>query len=294
MSTLESLRRQLETATDLAAIVSTMKTLAAVSIHQYERAVEALQDYNRTIELGFQIILRRDTREISESPQSDDAIVLVFGSSQGMCGQFNEQIANLLDETFHQQSPHARWHLLAVGTKLLAELNERRWEPEHAYETPSSVADITELVQTLLPRIEALRTSRNVRRLLLFYNQRATASSYESTRLQLLPISAEKRKAWHHAKWPSNSLPCFFANRESLLSELIQQYLFVSLFTASAESLASENASRIAAMQAAEKNIEERLDTLRTRFNQQRQTAITEELLDVVSGFEALTSGRDD
>jgi TolA-binding protein len=58
------------------------------------------------------------------------------------------------------------------------------------------------------------------------------------------------------------------------------------------QSLASENASRIAAMQAAEKNIQERLDELRGSFNQLRQSAITEELLDVVTGFEALSKGR--
>jgi F-type H+-transporting ATPase subunit gamma len=69
--------------------------------------------------------------------------------------------------------------------------------------------------------------------------------------------------------------------------------LFVSLFTACAESLASENASRIAAMQAAEKNIEQRLDELRGAFNLMRQSAITEELLDVVTGFEALSNERE-
>ena len=71
---------------------------------------------------------------------------------------------------------------------------------------------------------------------------------------------------------------------------MVRQYLFVSLFQACAESLASENASRIAAMQAAEKNIEERLEELQGQYNHLRQTAITEELLDVVTGFEALAS----
>ena len=78
---------------------------------------------------------------------------------------------------------------------------------------------------------------------------------------------------------------------ERLLSHLVRQYLFVSLFRACAESLASENASRIAAMQAAEKNIEERLDEFQDAFNKMRQSAITEELLDIVAGFEALRDG---
>lgn len=78
-------------------------------------------------------------------------------------------------------------------------------------------------------------------------------------------------------------------DRRRAMSRLVQHYLFVSLFRACAESLASENASRIAAMQAAEKNIEERLDELHGVFNQLRQDAITEELIDIVAGFEALS-----
>jgi F-type H+-transporting ATPase subunit gamma len=78
-------------------------------------------------------------------------------------------------------------------------------------------------------------------------------------------------------------------DRDQLFSALIRQYLFVSLFRACAESLASENASRLAAMQGAERNIEERLEELQTQFHQQRQMTITEELLDIVAGFEALS-----
>jgi F-type H+-transporting ATPase subunit gamma len=75
---------------------------------------------------------------------------------------------------------------------------------------------------------------------------------------------------------------------DALFSSLIREYLFISLFRAFAESLASENASRLASMQGAERNIEEMLHELNADFQKQRQMAITEELLDIVSGFEAL------
>lgn len=67
---------------------------------------------------------------------------------------------------------------------------------------------------------------------------------------------------------------------------------FLSLYRAAVESLASENAARLASMQAAEKNIEERLGDLQANYRQQRQNSITEELLDIVSGFEALNPNR--
>jgi F-type H+-transporting ATPase subunit gamma len=86
----------------------------------------------------------------------------------------------------------------------------------------------------------------------------------------------------------------FTMEKGELFSTLIREYLFVSLFRSMAESLASENAARLASMQGAEKNIEERLDELYTAFHQQRQMAITEELLDIVSGFLALESVEGD
>ena len=73
------------------------------------------------------------------------------------------------------------------------------------------------------------------------------------------------------------------------LRALIRGYLFVSLFRACAESLASENASRLAAMQRAEKNIDDLLEDLNGTFHRVRQSGIDEELFDVISGFEALS-----
>ena len=72
-----------------------------------------------------------------------------------------------------------------------------------------------------------------------------------------------------------------------ILRALIREYLFISLFKACAESLASENASRLAAMQRAEKNIEDLLETLYGDFHRLRQSSIDEELFDVISGYEA-------
>jgi F-type H+-transporting ATPase subunit gamma len=83
-------------------------------------------------------------------------------------------------------------------------------------------------------------------------------------------------------------LPTFSMNWRRLLSSLIRQYLFISVYRAFAESLAAENAARLASMQAAEKNIEEQLEGLAARYHRRRQSVITEELLDVTAGFEVL------
>ena len=81
-------------------------------------------------------------------------------------------------------------------------------------------------------------------------------------------------------------------DRDGTLGALIRGYLFVSLFRACAESLASENASRLSAMERAERNIDELLETLHGTFHRLRQSGIDEELFDVISGFEALSGGQ--
>lgn len=89
-------------------------------------------------------------------------------------------------------------------------------------------------------------------------------------------------------KWPTNKIPQVIGGKRPTLLALTHAYLFTSLFKACAESLNSENVSRLAAMQRAEKNIEELLDEIIHKFNSMRQSSIDEELFDVVSGFEAL------
>jgi F-type H+-transporting ATPase subunit gamma len=106
---------------------------------------------------------------------------------------------------------------------------------------------------------------------------------------RLLPLDATWQGTWADIRWPTQNLPEVMGDRDATLGSLISEYLFVSLFTACAESLASENASRLAAMQRADKNIDELLEDLNGGYHRLRQSGIDEELFDVISGFEALS-----
>ena len=96
--TTESLRRKIESAGDLQSVVRTMKTLAASSIGQYENSVRALADYYRTVELGLSACFRESgpTSSVANRTKTDfDAVgAVVFGSDQGLVGQFNEIVAD--------------------------------------------------------------------------------------------------------------------------------------------------------------------------------------------------------
>ena len=292
MQTIESLKRKIKSAEDLHSVVKTMKALAAVSIRQYEKAVESLGEYNRTVEMGLQIILKRRPRGVGiAKPVLKGRLgAIVFGSDQGMVGQFNEVItqysANEMDKL--RVRPENRT-LLAVGLRVLARLEEAGQPAQDHVFLPGSVAAITPIVQDMVLKIEAWRSQQEIDQIVLFYNKPLSGASYRPHSLHLLPVDVRWFEDLEHKPWPSRSLPFFTMDWNKLLSSLIREYLFVSLYRAFAESLASENASRLASMQSAERNIEDRLEELNTQFHQQRQSSIDEELFDVVAGFEALT-----
>lgn len=292
MPTLESLRRQIDTATDLQSVVSTMKTLAAVSIRQYEQAADALADYNRTVDLGFQILLRGDVRRFEDVPVQGNVAVIIFGSDQGMCGQFNERIVEFAVDHHRQDHTQVPTSVLVVGARVTAALAEAGWDADETFHVPTSVSEITDLVEEMIPRLEFGQREYGITSMQIYFNRRSASAAFIPRHRQLLPISQQRIAAWRNEPWKSRSLPIFSGDRRELISSLVRQYLLVSLYRACTESLASENASRIAAMQAAEKNIDERLDDLQGAFNSLRQSTITEELLDVITGFEALTGHR--
>lgn len=290
MQTLEALQRDINAATDLQSIVRTMKVLAAVSIRQYERALESLADYNRTVEMGLQVVLHNHqaTAACQQPRQSPCTGAIVFGSDHGLCGRYNESIAAFALEKLDKIEPNLlNWRLLAVGGRIDAALRERGHNVLETFFVPGSVSGITATVQKMLLQIDDWQ-SEGVEQVLLFYNAHHQRTTYSARLKKLLPLDLCRFNYSQANPWPSRTLPQFSMDSEKLLSALIRQHLFIVLYSACAESLAGEHASRLVSMQIAEKNIKDRLESITATFRQQRQNEITEELLDVISGFETL------
>jgi len=122
----------------------------------------------------------------------------------------------------------------------------------------------------------------------VFHNRPLPGALYEPAGQRLLPLDRQWQRNLASIPWPSADLPEVLGTGATTLRALIREYLFISLFRACAESLASENASRLAAMQRADKTINDLLETLHAQSNQLRQSSIDEELFEVIAGFEAL------
>lgn len=292
METLEAMRRKLDGARELMAVVKTMKALAAVNIRQVERAVQSLAQYDRTVQLALQVVARRAPEILAaERPTpSDRRLLIVLGTDQGMVGPFNDMVVTHALRRMRQVDlPRAQWTVWACGIRAKARLERAGCAVEALFDVPPSVAAIHTTVQEMLLRVEAWHSKDRAGRVDLEFNGPASGAPFQHHHVRLLPVNRTWLRSFVERRWPSRVLPTFTMEPAHLLSSLVRQFLFVTLYRAVAESLAAENAGRLAAMQVAEKNIAERLDELRTAYHQQRQSVITEELMDIVSGFEALT-----
>jgi F-type H+-transporting ATPase subunit gamma len=286
--TTADLQRTIGSAHDLQSVVRTMKALAASSIGQYEASVRALGDYDRTVELGLSVCFRHSASEAPApvgAPRSGtDAVgAVVFGSDQGLVGQFNDVVADFAVRSL-ATLPVAP-HVWAVGERAQARLADAGLAVAGRFDVPVSVQGITPLIGRILVDTGACSTVH------LFYNRPSSGEGYAPVRQQLLPLDDSWRRTVAARPWPTRSRPQIVGGRTATAGALVREYLFVSLFRACAESLASENASRLAAMQRADKNIDELLGQLTATFHRVRQSGIDEELFDVVAGFEAMTTG---
>lgn len=292
--TVASLRRKIAGAGDLESVVRTMKAMAASSIGQYENAVQALDDYYRTVQLGLAASFRQDTSAttVTSMPQKDSGTIgaVVFGSDQGLVGQFNDVMAEFVVQTLGNLP--GKKMVWAVGERIQSRFSDTGLLAREHFALPNSINAITPLVGQVLIEMEAQREKGAITQVYLFHNRPMSGAIYTPVSQRLLPLDNLWRRDLAAIRWPTNNLSEVMNGREQTLSALIREYLFVSLFRACAESLASENASRLAAMQRAEKNIDELLEELNRTFHRLRQSGIDEELFDVVSGFEALAESN--
>ncbi|MDO7597677.1 MAG: F0F1 ATP synthase subunit gamma [Pseudomonadota bacterium] len=284
----DTLQHRIDGAVDLQTVVRTMKALSAGNIGQYEKAVTALAAYDQTVELGLIACLHQPDLQITMAARQQKhkqvTGVIVFGSDQGLVGQFNDLLAEFVQESLKDELSNI--HIWAVGERMADQLEEAGLSLSETFNVPNSIHGITALVEQLLIASESACFEGDINQLYIFHNgASAKIGGYQTLSRRLLPFD----ELWQHklrsTPWQTNNLPETLGNPQQTLQALIREYLFVSLFRACAESLASENGSRLATMQRAEKNIGDMLDELTQTYHQLRQENIDTELFDLIAGF---------
>ncbi|MEO6490485.1 MAG: F0F1 ATP synthase subunit gamma [Ferruginibacter sp.] len=292
MDTLEKLRSKTEGAKDLKSVVSAMKAMAASNIVQYESAVSALGDYYHTVALGIIAYFKAENvqaiSEIKQTKKNSEATVcaIVFGSDQGLVARFNDSMADFV--TAALKALPGKKEIWCIGERVQLLLSDAGLVTAKLYPVPNDLNSVTPLITEILDRSQEYQNKNDIQEFYIFYHQPKPGGGYAPVMQRFLPLDEKWKETLEKIPWPTKLLPQIAGDAKPTLSALINEYLFTSIFKACIESLASENASRLDAMQRAEKNINDLLDDLHKKYHRLRQSSIDEELFDVISGFEAL------
>jgi F-type H+-transporting ATPase subunit gamma len=295
METIEAVHRRLKTAGELGGLVRTMKALAAVNIRHYQQVLMAVKYYRRTLELGLGMALNRDPSLLaaleSGSPGPDTPtapgrapVIVLIGADRGMCGPFNERVVAEASEALAETADETP-RVLAVGHRLERPCELAGIAISARAPLPGWPRGITRTAEAVIVQYDSWRGGQ----LLVVHNRPLEATGYVAHTARLLPVNVRWLRLVSHQPWPTRSIPMSMSPGPDLLTTLIRQHLLLSLHQALAESLASEHAARLMAMQVAERNVEDHQSRLAGEFHRRRQQVVDEELLDLVSGYRALT-----
>ncbi|MFA7552808.1 MAG: F0F1 ATP synthase subunit gamma [Spongiibacteraceae bacterium] len=285
--TLEALSRHSDTLTSIRGIVHTMKTLSAINASPYEHAARAIESYHATILQGL-AAFSHSTREIAAYSQPDgEQWLVVFGSDHGLCGNYNETLAQLVKDYCNASRPKKQ-RLLCVGQRMNSALVDQGVLSESVLMPPASVEGIGRMAGDIVAQLDVISRRQPMHRIsvTLAFTQRGDQGSREPVTRSLLPLAENLLQ--RDTRWQSRALPDYSMAPDTLLASLIRNHIFASVFRASAEAMATENAARLALMQQAEQSVDDRLEQVKGELRSVRQTEITSELMDVIIGFEAL------
>lgn len=284
MKNLQIIEKEIKSAKSLQSIVNTMKAFASSNISQFQKAASASWRYKENLDKALYVVLLEAEKVIEQEEGTGSVLHIIFGSDHGLAGRFNERIVAYSLSQIKNQKNNMQ---VIIGHQVLARLPDNI-DNCGFFNVPHTTENITNQVNLLLLKIDELRSENKIEKIILHYNKPIDKITFMEESETLFPVDL-KTYTEMTKTWDSKRIPTYFSSQEEILRSLIQQYLFITLYRAFCFSLASENASRLASMQSASDNIEEKLAELTLEYRSVRQDSITEELNDIISGFKVIS-----
>ena len=286
MSGLKEIRNRISSVSSTMQITNAMKMVSAAKLKKAQDSITATLPYsNKLSELVKNIsasIDSVDSNALFVAREVKKTLIIVITSNKGLCGGFN---SNIIKEVYNISSEYGsnKPDLLTIGKKGDDILKKK-------FNVISSHNDLFEQfsylnVKSIASKIMQLYTDEKYDKVILVYNHFKNAATQIITKEQFLPISEN-----NDDNVSTSGDYIFEPNRENILEELIPKTLSIQLFKSISDSIAGEHGARMTAMHKATDNASELRDQLKLTYNKARQTAITNEILEIVGGAEALNS----
>ncbi len=293
MASLKEIRTRITSVSSTRQITSAMKMVSAARLRKAQDAILQLRPYaNKLQEILSDISASLDNNDdnvygVERNPEK--VLIVAISSNRGLCGGFNaaisKKVVQLIEEEYPEQFAAGKVDIITFGKKAGDLLRFRKYKIKEAHPEVFDELDfehVAPYVENLMERY----LSGEFDRIDIVYNQFKNAASQILTREQFLPIPPPAEKK---AQKENKSEYLFEPSKHFIVNELIPRSLKTQFYKALLDSNAAEHGARMTAMHKATDNATELIRELKLHYNKARQAAITNEILEVVGGAEALT-----
>jgi F-type H+-transporting ATPase subunit gamma len=292
MANLKEVRTRISSVKSTRQITSAMKMVSASKLRRAQNAIMSMRPYASKLHEIMQN-LSHDLEGSDEGVWADDRgdhkiLIVPITSNRGLCGAFNTNVAkatkNLIEEKYSSQMKSGRADIMCLGKKgadalsRFYKISEVNIEIFNDLTFDNAVAIADRLMDEFLEK--------KYDKIILIYNQFKNAAVQILREEQFLPVTESQENETDTSKVQANYI--FEPNKKDILEALVPKTIKIQLYKALLDSFAAEHGARMTAMQLATDNAEELLKDLKLSYNKARQAAITNEILEIVGGAEAL------
>jgi F-type H+-transporting ATPase subunit gamma len=293
MANLKEIRNRISSVGSTMQITSAMKMVSAAKLKRAQDAIVQMRPY--AVKLKEILTNLSATLDLSENAYSEDreagkTLIVGITSNRGLCGGFNNNIVKSIKETISTEFNNSDdVHVLCLGKKIrdAYKRSERFYTNEYLTAREDVYADLTfDNISEVATELMELYKSGAFNRIYVVYNRFVNAATQKVETEQFLPIQAPESETEN----PATGDYIFEPSKEEIIEDLIPKSLKVQLFKAILDSNAAEHGARMTAMHKATDNASDLQKELKLSYNKARQAAITNEILEIVGGAEALNA----
>lgn len=289
MANLKEVRTRIESVNSTKQITSAMKMVAASKLRKSQNAIMSLRPYAEKFSemLALTTVNGQQSTVFAEVREDGKILIIPLSSNKGLCGVFNANVIratmNLIKEEYQELYDNDRVDILCIGSKVEETLKFKKY---------NVVGNHNELLDDLTYDNAAVFAERLMKdfedkkydKIVFVYNQFKNAATQILVTEQFLPMSSQQSAV----RGQSDTDFIFQPNKEDILGTMIPKSLKLQVYKILLDSFASEQGARMISMTQATDNATELLKELNLTYNKARQSAITNELVEIVSGADAL------
>ena len=296
MPSLKDLKTRISSVQSTRRITSAMKMVAAAKLKRAQEAAEAARPYAERMErmlgsLAAGVSTDSAPKLLAGTGDDQTHLIVVMSSDRGLCGGFNGSIIRAVKKRIDQLTSQGKTvKLIAIGRKGVSLLRrEHRDKLVHGFEELVKPYPAFDQADAVVDKIVSMFEAGEFDVCTLYYNKFISALTQEVTPLQLIPFaSATEAEGDEEASDLGGAQYEFEPDEEAILKALLPKNLSVQVFRSMLESFASEQGARMTAMDNATRNAGDMISSLSITYNRARQAMITKELIEIISGAEAL------